>query len=267
MEQTASEDCESQDAKSVDTVADEPNELKDPIKSGVNDDAEYNSKTKESKTYAKKISSQKKSGLEERLKEDSDKEKPERKRSSHGSVAFIHYTYPETGVIEYLVEENKPDYQGQDGLYRLIGGARDFINGRLEGSLKAIKREFQEEFKSSEASSIVIRLLENDPRKIDSIIEIVDGKIAITDVYEIKVESKMEWDKIKSSGSKGDAGIFRAVRYNKLLELDDRYFAFNSGNLIKELVYNGTVEKVSDFSKYNNQKPLTFYLAQHYLAA
>jgi len=211
----------------------------------------------ESRTDTHKI---KKGGLEE-LVDDTDNfssEASKVERSPHGSVAFIYYRDPKTGITEYLFEQNKEDYAllEERGKIRLIGGARDYIGGRLEGSLEALVRELgQEEFKNPVAGN----KLTKDKSKIHFITRVsneVNRQIAYTDIYAIEVKSKSDWNIIKTSDSSRDTGIFRVFTDKTALKLDDRYYAFGSADVIKNFiiekmpVQNGIFSKISNNSSY-----------------
>ena len=159
---------------------------------------------------------------------------PKEASEVQGSVAFIYHRDKETGAVEYLFEQKPDDYipTAQRGKFSLIGGTRE--SG--EESLETLIRELEEEFESKAAKSILIRILRNNPvfyvTKTD-----VDGKrIAVTDIYEIEVESKKDWEIIKMSKSSDDAGNFMVFSSKTALELDKEYYAFDYGWLIKGFI-------------------------------
>lgn len=230
MEQSVAENSECEGAGSVDEAAEEPVE------------------SKEARSEKNGLENAIQSELNrEEYKSKNSKEQTEAERSVHGSLAFIYYTDPETGITEYLIEENKPDYPGgQGGKYRLIGGARE----AGESSLKTLERELEEEFKSRDASSILIKILKKNQHKYGSIQDLIYGKISITHVYDINVESKTEWNKIRRSGSKHDAGTFRAIKDIKILELlhkNKLYFAFGPehAEIIKEFIWDNYLTRLN----------------------
>ena len=171
------------------------------------------------------------------------KESTKVERSRHGVVAVIYYTDSETGITYYLLEQNKIDYipREEAGKIRPIGGARDYINGRLEGSLEALAREFGEEFKSSVAANAVIKALYESGEKYTTVEDIVNGKVAYTDVYIIELKSKKDWRAVEKSGSRGDTGIFRGFDRETTLSLPNQYYASGSADFIKNFVYQNIV--------------------------
>lgn len=206
MEQTAEESPESMDVESIDDLA-------------TKGDSNMDNKTEHGKiSYLKAAKESKSDG----------KNAAESNDPKYGAVAFIYYIDPETGVREDLVEQNKPNYpKGEGGRLRLIGGVIE----DKEESIDALVRELGEEF-NPVAVPILIKALYGDG-EYHSTRE--DGTV----VYKIPIKSKGEWRIIKESGSKklgseDDPGNFRAIRGDKALNLDNRYYAFESGDFIKE---------------------------------
>lgn len=187
------------------------------------------------------------------------KEIAKNKRSPHGVVAFFHYTDHNTGKTYYLVEQNKENHliEKDRGGIRLIGGARDFIDGRLEGSFEALVRELWEEFKSPTASRTSVEALYENGEKYITIEEAVNRKLAYTDVYIIEIKQKSKWNIVATSGSTGDTGIFRVFDDETILNLPDQYFAYGSASLIKGFVLENLIMRANYFTSigsYLNRK-------------
>ena len=147
-----------------------------------------------------------------------------------------------------LLEQNDISYftKEDSGGLRLIGGARDFVNGRLEGSLEALAKEFYEEFKSPVARDILIESLYESGEKYTTLENTVNGDIAYTDIYLLKLNKK-EWEPVEKSGSTKGTGIFRAFNGELTLNIPNGYFAFNSAGLIKGFVFENSYLRKNTF--------------------
>ena len=174
------------------------------------------------------------------------KESTKVERSPHGVVAFICYTDPHTRKTYYQLEQNKKGYfpSKEEGKLRLIGGARDYIDGIdgiIETSFEALERELKEEFKQV-ASDILVEALYENGEKYTTVEDRVNGKVAYTDIYLIELESKKDWEAVAKSGPK-DAGIFRVFDDVTVLNTPIQYFGISSGNLIKGFVIENMISK------------------------
>ena len=178
--------------------------------------------------------------------ENEDKDSVKREKTPNGSLAFIYHKNRETGEDEYLFEQTRLGCPGGNaGKIKLIGGGQEIG----EASLETLIRELGEEFESHAANSILIKTLNRNPNKYTTVVDIVNGEVTLTDIYDIEVESKREWDIVKASGSAHDAGNFRVLTGGRTLSIDNQYFAFGWGDMIKEFIrHNSSSNKFSPFT-------------------
>lgn len=172
-----------------------------------------------------------------------------------GSVAIIHYENPETGEVEFYLEEKPTDYYIKKYRKKLsfIGGAIDTTDN---GSLEALVRELTEEVGSREARMILIKSLYKSRRIYHKLVEDVDGKEAVTYIYSIKVDSKDEWDKVKNSYLTHDAGPAKVLKMKDILKMGEDSFAFGMCGILQNFIRQEYGKYVSsgNSSKYGASK-------------
>lgn len=166
----------------------------------------------------------------------------ENTRTLNGAVALIVYEDPETGKIEFYFEEKPQNYyiRKYRGKLSLIGGAIDTTD---KDSLEALVREFGEEVETWKARDILQNKARANRKVYQKIIEYVNGKPAITYVYSIRITSREEWNAIKKSGLRDDAGPSRILTLEEILKLGHDDFAFNQWEVIYGFIHENYISK------------------------
>lgn len=167
----------------------------------------------------------------------------------HGSVAIICYEDPETGKVEFYLEEKPQDYAIKE--YR---GKLAFVGGTIESNetnLEALLREFGEEVQDKNAQSILRHIvLTKGLSYYDVLRQSVKGEESRTYVYVIKVDSRAEWDAIKNSSLTHDAGPKRVLALEEivaLLESGASAFAFDFDKVLVKFINQFYGAKISDY--------------------
>ena len=157
-------------------------------------------------------------------------------RDLDGSVAIIHYENQETGEVEFYLEEKPTDYRIEKYRKKLsfIGGAIDTTD---KGSLEALVRELTEEVGSSEARTILINYLYRNGKVFQKIVENFESKEVVTYIYSIKVDSKEEWNKVKSSYLTHDAGSAKVLKLTDALKMREDSFAFGMCSILQNTAH------------------------------
>ncbi len=167
----------------------------------------------------------------------------------HGSVAIIYYEDPETGKVEFYLEEKPGDYWVPEYAGRLA-----FFGGTIknkESNLEALVRELGEEVVNKDAQSELIRaLFSREP----SVYEIIKHKLGFeesrTYVRVIKLNSKEAWEKVRNSPSGHDAGPARVLTLEQIVDILDREengFAFDFGRILMKFINQFYGAKVEDY--------------------
>lgn len=156
-------------------------------------------------------------------------------RTLDGAVALIVYQSPETGEVEFYFEEKPQDYyiRKYRGKLSLVGGAIDSTD---RSSLDALVREFGEEIETWKARDILQTKARLNGKVYHKVLEYVNGEPAVTYVYAIKITSSAEWNAIRKSGLRDDAGASRILTMDEILKLGYDDFAFNQWEVIHRFI-------------------------------
>lgn len=170
---------------------------------------------------------------------ENNKEIEEGKDTINGVLAFLYHPNQQTGEVESLLEQVRPDYDynKERGKLKLYGGT---LKTTDRSSDEGFAREIYEEF-DGPAASIIIKALQDNGYKYKRVHYKVDGQLGYTDFLAIKIESPNEWRMVKNAITKHDAGLPRVLTGTVTHELADDYFAFGHSQLIKKLAEQGTV--------------------------
>lgn len=165
---------------------------------------------------------------------DREKESEQGKDTTNGVLAFIYHRNPETGKLEFLFEQVKPDYYStrERGKIKPFGG---FLKTTDKSSLEGFVREVLEEFEPP-ASQVIINAARNNGENYDRNYY-KEGKISgYTDILKIEIKSNVGWNIVKRAITKHDAGIPRVFADSVAHGLNDEYYAFGYGPIIKEFI-------------------------------
>ena len=164
--------------------------------------------------------------------------KESRVRSEHGAVAIIYYRNEATGTVEFLFEQKPADYslKSERGKLSPIGGAIDIVDGSSENSLEALMRELDEEVGEEKAKSIIRNTLDATRDLYDVIAEDVDGEVAFTYVYAIKITSPEKWAVVKKAYLADDSGPARVLSGKDVERMKAQDFAFAFGKTVLDLL-------------------------------
>lgn len=169
-------------------------------------------------------------------------------RTVDGAVAIIAYEDPETGKVEFYLEQKPQDYA--IAKYR---GKLSFVGGGMEttdpNSLEALVREISEEVESDEAKAILIGILRSKlPSPYTVLKELVNGKQSSTYIYVIKVASRSQWLRIKNSQLTHDAGPKQILTLEEVLGMGDDDFAFDMRPIILGYIREHYVQQYRRYS-------------------
>lgn len=162
------------------------------------------------------------------------REPAKKERSNKGSVAIIYHEDPETGEVEFYLEQKPADYgvPKYSGTIALIGGAKEGDEPYIE----TLAREIGEEIEDTEAKSILTDKLGGEAYLYDIATGQKEGKPHHTSFYVIKIGSKKDWETVSSSGLTHDAGSSRVLKLEEILCLDKKYFSSNHGEVLKRFI-------------------------------
>lgn len=194
--------------------------------------------------YFKKADGNLKYKISKSAHNESDGEKSGRERSINGAVAIIYYSDEATGTVEFLFEQKPANYgegkgkdlENQRGLLSPIGGAIDIVDGRSEDGLEALMRELDEEVGEEKAKSIIRNTLDATRDLYDVIPEEVDGEVAFTYVYAIKITSREKWAVVKKAYLADDSGPARVLSGKDVERMKAQDFAFTFGKTVLDLL-------------------------------
>lgn len=171
--------------------------------------------------------------LEKKLEENKVSSKKERTRTIHASLVILYFVDPETGQVEYLLETNNENYavKSEANKPRPIGGAMDVED---EGNhLAALIRELEEEIGGNYARFLLTEKVKSDSKLYHVHKQIFKGELSNTYVYEARFNDPSEWNIIRKTHLKDDAGIVTRLKLEEILTKNPSDFAFGLGPAIK----------------------------------
>lgn len=165
---------------------------------------------------------------------DEERESEQGEDTPNGVLAFIYHRNTETGELELLFEQIKPDYyQTQNrGKIKPFGG---FLKTTDKSSVDGFVREAWEEFEAP-AAQIIIKAAINDGKHYARKYYKEGGISGYTDILEIEIKSNVGWEIAKNAITKHDAGRPIVLTDSIAHQLNDEYYAFGYGPFIKEFI-------------------------------
>lgn len=168
-----------------------------------------------------------------------------------GAVAVIYHQYSD-GRIEVFLEQKRPDYYVEEAREKLAligGGMKTF-----EPDTRATQiREISEEVDDENAKNILIKTFKESGEYFKATKDPVK-----TDVYVIRIDSDEDWKIVTRSRSGHDAGPFKVLSLEELINKYDKGFAFEHGHVAYDFFKKHHPSEVRDIrlSYTHAQQPL-----------
>ena len=176
---------------------------------------------------------------------DSDEKGSSKKETDNGVVAIIYNR--ETGEIAF---EQKPSNHPDSSVH----GKLQPFGGHIEEdetSLEALIRELGEE--AAHSVPLLVRAVKERGYKYYMQTAVFGGKVVYTDYWVVPLTNS-EWMRFVDGGTTAEAGPLRTLTSWQALSLDNRYYAYGSGPIVKEFI----VENIGAKTPYTLIKASSF---------